>query len=60
MDEMSASAKPHRRLVLLLGVGAPTVRDLAGHEHMHVTARYALSDDASIRAAIAQLGKLAS
>lgn len=40
-----------------LGIGAPIVRDLAGHRHMHVTARYAHSDDASRRAAIEVLGR---
>lgn len=38
------------------GVGAPTVRDLAGHRHMHVTARYAHSDEGAKREAIAALG----
>lgn len=42
------------------GVGAPTVRDLAGHRHMQVTARYAHSDEAARRAAIAALGRLGS
>ena len=42
------------------GVGAPTVRDLAGHRHMQVTARYAHSDESARVAAIAALGKLAS
>jgi integrase len=39
------------------GGGAPTVRDLAGHKHMHVTARYAHSDDEAKRAVIAALDK---
>jgi integrase len=39
------------------GGGAPTVRDLAGHKHMHVTARYAHSDDEAKRAIIAALDK---
>jgi len=43
-----------------LGIGAPTVRDLAGHRHMHVTARYAHSDEASRLAAIEALGRAAS
>jgi integrase len=43
-----------------LGVGAPTVRDLAGHRHMHVTARYAHSDDGSRRTAIAKLDEVAA
>ena len=42
------------------GVGAPTVRDLAGHRHMQVTARYAHSDEGARRKAIEALGKLAS
>ncbi len=37
------------------GAGAPTVRDLAGHRHMHVTARYAHSDEGARRAAIEAL-----
>lgn len=43
-----------------LGIGAPTVRDLAGHRHMHVTARYAHSDEGSRRDAIEALGRAAS
>lgn len=43
-----------------LGIGAPTVRDLAGHRHMHVTARYAHSDESSRREAIEALGRVAS
>jgi integrase len=41
----------------LAGGGAPTVRDLAGHKHMHVTARYAHSDEGAKRAVIAALDK---
>lgn len=43
-----------------LGIGAPTVRDLAGHRHMQVTARYAHSDETSRRDAITALGRMAS
>lgn len=43
-----------------LGIGAPTVRDLAGHRHMHVTARYAHSDEGSRRDAIEALGRATS
>jgi integrase len=39
------------------GGGAPTVRDLAGHKHMHVTALSAHSDDEAKRAVIAALDK---
>jgi site-specific recombinase XerD len=39
------------------GVGAPTVRDLAGHRHMQVTARYAHSDEGSRRRGIDALGR---
>ena len=42
------------------GAGAPTVRDLAGHRHMQVTARYAHSDEGARRRAIEALGRLAS
>ena len=42
------------------GAGAPTVRDLAGHRHMQVTARYAHSDEGARRRAIEAVGKLAS
>jgi integrase len=41
-----------------VGVGAPTVRDLAGHKHMHVTARYAHTDEKAKRAAVAALDAL--
>ncbi len=43
-----------------LGIGAPTVRDLAGHRHLQVTARYAHSDEISRRHAIEALGRAAS
>lgn len=43
-----------------LGIGAPTVRDLAGHRHLQVTARYAHSDSVSRREAIEALGRAAS
>jgi integrase len=39
------------------GGGAPTVRDLAGHKHMHVTARYAHSDEEAKRAVIDALDR---
>ena len=42
------------------GVGAQTVRDLAGHRHMSVTARYSHSDEGARVAAIAALGRLGS
>ena len=37
------------------GGGAPTVQRLAGHKHMHVTARYAHTDEEATRAVIAAL-----
>lgn len=39
------------------GGGAPTVRDLAGHKHMSVTARYAHSDEDAKRAVIEALDR---
>jgi integrase len=39
------------------GGGAPTVRDLAGHKHMSVTARYVHSDEDAKRAVIEALDR---
>lgn len=43
-----------------VGVGAAVVRDLAGHRHLQVTARYAHSDEPAKREAVGKLGQLAS
>jgi integrase len=39
------------------GGGAPTVKELAGHRHMHVTARYAHTDEEAKKAVIDALDK---
>ena len=43
-----------------VGGGAPTVQALAGHKHMHVTARYAHTDEQAKRDVIERLGKRVS
>lgn len=40
-----------------VGGGAPTVQALAGHKHMHVTARYAHTDEQAKREVIERLGR---